>query len=91
MEPLGGVSAEGGGVAVADAVEEAEDVDVAVAPWMVRDWVVAEHRGFDRAAVGNGWKEYVDRLERRESIVKTTSVGAATLRGGVSADACRDL
>ncbi|PIL33460.1 transporter [Ganoderma sinense ZZ0214-1] len=48
-------------------------VDVALAPWMVRDWVVAEHRGFSRAAVGNGWKEYVDRLERRESIVKTTS------------------
>ena len=54
-------------------------VDVALAPWVVRDWVVAEHRGYSRAEVGNGWEEYVDRLERRESIVKTTSVGAVGL------------
>ncbi|PIL33457.1 transporter [Ganoderma sinense ZZ0214-1] len=48
-------------------------VDVALAPWVTRDWVVAEHRGYSREAVGAGWAEYAARLESRESVVKTQS------------------
>ncbi|EJF57534.1 glutathione-S-transferase [Dichomitus squalens LYAD-421 SS1] len=48
-------------------------VDVALAPWVVRDWVIAEHRGYSREAVGGGWKEYAAQLESRESVLKTSS------------------
>ncbi|KAI1791242.1 glutathione-S-transferase [Ganoderma leucocontextum] len=48
-------------------------VDVALAPWVTRDWVVTEHRGYSRAAVGGGWTEYAAQLETRESVVKTQS------------------
>ena len=48
--------------------------DVALAPWVVRDYVVAEHRGYSREAIGGGWKEYAVQLESRESVLKTQSV-----------------
>ncbi|TBU39043.1 glutathione-S-transferase [Dichomitus squalens] len=48
-------------------------VDVALAPWVVRDYIVAEHRGYSREAVGNGWKEYAVQLETRESVLRTQS------------------
>ncbi|KAH9944785.1 glutathione-S-transferase [Amylocystis lapponica] len=48
-------------------------VDVAVAPWAIRDYVPARHRGYTREAVGGGWKEYAEVLARRESVVKTQS------------------
>lgn len=54
--------------------EEFTLVDVALAPWVMRDWVVAEHRGYSREAVGSGWVEYAARLETRESVLKTQSV-----------------
>jgi glutathione S-transferase len=47
--------------------------DVAIAPWVVRDFVMVEHRGFTREAVGRGWAEYAARLESRESVIKTNS------------------
>ncbi|KAH9923727.1 glutathione-S-transferase [Epithele typhae] len=47
--------------------------DVAIAPWIVRDYILQEHRGYDRAAVGVDWTEYADRIVARESITKTTS------------------
>ena len=49
-------------------------VDVALAPWVVRDWVIAEHRGYSREAVGAGWQAYAAQLESRESVLKTSSV-----------------
>jgi len=48
-------------------------VDIAVAPWIVRDYILAEHRGFSREAVGGGWKEYAELVEKRDSVVKTCS------------------
>lgn len=48
-------------------------VDVALAPWVVRDWVIAENRGYDRAAVGDVWKRYAEIVEQRDSIRKTSS------------------
>ncbi|KAI0753111.1 glutathione-S-transferase [Daedaleopsis nitida] len=48
-------------------------VDVALAPWVVRDYILKENRGYEREAVGNGWSEYAGKLETRESVVKTQS------------------
>ncbi|OBZ69936.1 Glutathione S-transferase omega-1 [Grifola frondosa] len=48
-------------------------VDVALAPWVVRDYIIKEHRGYSREAVGGGWKEYAEQLESRESVRKTQS------------------
>ncbi|KZP28522.1 glutathione-S-transferase [Athelia psychrophila] len=48
-------------------------VDIAVAPWALRDYIASENRGYRREAVGNGWKEWAERLETRESVVNTTS------------------
>ncbi|KZS99361.1 glutathione S-transferase, partial [Laetiporus sulphureus 93-53] len=48
-------------------------IDVVVAPWVVRDYIVREHRGYTREAVGGGWKEWAGNLEKRDSVVKTSS------------------
>ncbi|GJE91373.1 glutathione S-transferase family protein [Phanerochaete sordida] len=48
-------------------------VDVALAPWIVREWVVVENRGYDRAAVSDPWKKYADLVEQRDSIRRTSS------------------
>ncbi|KZT21089.1 glutathione-S-transferase [Neolentinus lepideus HHB14362 ss-1] len=48
-------------------------VDVAIAPWAVRDYVLAEHRGYKREDVGSGWKEWAEKLETRDSVVRTSS------------------
>ena len=54
--------------------EEFSLVDIAIAPWATRDYIVTEHRRFRRDEVGNGWKEWAEALEKRESVIKTTSV-----------------
>lgn len=51
-------------------------VDVAIAPWAVRDFIVREYRGFKREDV-DGWKEWADNLEKRPSVHDTTSVSTA--------------
>lgn len=48
--------------------------DVIVAPWAAREYVLEEHRGYDRAGAGAAWKAYAERLASRESVRKTTSV-----------------
>lgn len=48
-------------------------VDVALVPWVVRDHVLAEHRGYKREDVGGGWVEYAKALETRDSVLRTTS------------------
>ena len=54
--------------------EEFSIVDVAIAPWVVRDYNLAEHRGYKREDIPNGWKEWADLLEQRDSVRKTMSV-----------------
>ena len=56
--------------------EEFSLVDIAVAPWVVRDYILAENRNYDRAAVSSEWKKYADHLEKRPTIAATTSVCA---------------
>ncbi|KAL2060910.1 hypothetical protein VTL71DRAFT_8962 [Oculimacula yallundae] len=52
--------------------EEISLVDVAIAPWAVRDFVIGEFRGWKREMVPK-WKEWAEVLEQRESVRKTTS------------------
>ncbi|PCH35584.1 glutathione-S-transferase [Wolfiporia cocos MD-104 SS10] len=49
-------------------------VDAVIAPWAVRDYIAREHRGYTREAVGGGWKEWAEQLEKRESVIKTSSL-----------------
>ncbi|EJC99033.1 uncharacterized protein FOMMEDRAFT_136787 [Fomitiporia mediterranea MF3/22] len=53
--------------------EELSLVDVAIAPWAVRDYIIAENRGYKRTEVSDAWSEWASILEKRESISKTTS------------------
>ncbi len=48
-------------------------VDIAIAPWSVRDFIVKEFRGFWRQSVPR-WEEWAEVLEARESVRRTTSV-----------------
>jgi glutathione S-transferase len=48
-------------------------VDASIAPWAVRDFIVRDYRGFRREAIP-AWREWAEQLERRESVVNTTSV-----------------
>ncbi|KAI9062367.1 glutathione transferase omega class [Trametes sanguinea] len=48
-------------------------VDIALVPWVVRDFVLAENRGYTREAAGQRWKEYAEKLEVRESVLRTQS------------------
>ena len=52
-------------------------VDVAIAPWIVRDYLVQENRGYDRVAVSAAWKTYADTVHRRDGIRRTQSVRAS--------------
>ncbi|PPR04124.1 hypothetical protein CVT26_001316 [Gymnopilus dilepis] len=49
-------------------------VDVAVAPWFLRDWSIEEHRGYRRADASPKWKEYAEQVEKRPSVVNTSSL-----------------
>lgn len=49
-------------------------VDIAIAPWIVRDHIVTEHRKFKRAEVSEVWDKYATLVTKRDSLIKTTSV-----------------
>ncbi|KAJ6497564.1 glutathione-S-transferase [Mycena sanguinolenta] len=48
-------------------------VDVAIVPWITRDYIVAENRKYSREEVSAEWKRYADHVEQRESVLKTKS------------------
>lgn len=48
-------------------------VDVAIVPWVTREYIASENRGFRREDVSAEWKRYADHVEQRESVVKTKS------------------
>lgn len=54
--------------------EQFSIVDAAIAPWVMRDWVTAEHRGYDRSVAGESWVKYAKVLSERPSVKKTESV-----------------
>jgi len=49
-------------------------VDATIAPWVVRDYILAENRGYERSGAGEKWVEYAAALESRPSVLRTTSV-----------------
>lgn len=49
-------------------------VDVAIAPIIVRDYFVEEHRGYSRGAVSEKWKIYAEMVEIRDSVLRVASV-----------------
>ncbi|XP_006461295.1 hypothetical protein AGABI2DRAFT_204991 [Agaricus bisporus var. bisporus H97] len=48
-------------------------VDIAVAPWIVRDWVISENRGYSRSQAGEAWTKYAKAVTERPSLLKTES------------------
>lgn len=50
-------------------------VDAALAPWITRDYVTREHRGYERSLAGEKWEKYAKALETRDSVLRTCSVG----------------
>lgn len=52
-------------------------VDVTVAPWIAQDFIITEHRGYEREAVGEGWLQYAESLSQRPSLLNTTSVSSS--------------
>ncbi|KAH8087833.1 glutathione-S-transferase [Cristinia sonorae] len=53
--------------------EEFSLVDVALAPWIVRDWISVKHRGYRREDAGEAFKNYADNLAKRPSVINTSS------------------
>lgn len=52
-------------------------VDVAIAPWAVRDFIIRDYRDFKREEVGGRWKQWAEALESRPSVIRTTSVSGS--------------
>lgn len=52
-------------------------VDIFIAPWAVRDFIIRDYRGFERQNIKGGWKEWAELLELHPSVVKTTSVSGS--------------
>jgi glutathione S-transferase len=64
--------------------EQFSIVDIAVAPWIVRDYILKENRGYEREAVSPEWKKYADNLEKRPTIAATTSVSSLFIHYSLS-------
>ncbi|CAF1539570.1 unnamed protein product [Didymodactylos carnosus] len=47
--------------------------DITIAPWIIRLYILEEHRGFKDELVGGRWKEYEKLIKERPSVLKTTS------------------
>lgn len=54
-------------------------VDVAVAPWIMRDYVIIENRGFTRDAPGAKWEKYAEKVESRDSVKNVMSVSVSSI------------
>lgn len=54
--------------------EEFSLLDITIAPFVARDYLIADYRGFERGQVSAKWQEYADHVEKRESVVQTMSV-----------------
>jgi glutathione S-transferase len=60
--------------------EEFSLVDIAIVPWIVRDYILKEHRAFTREGVSQKWQKYAELVEKRDSVLRTQSVSALLLR-----------
>ncbi|KAH7101944.1 glutathione S-transferase [Auriculariales sp. MPI-PUGE-AT-0066] len=48
-------------------------VDATIAPWVVRDAVLQQHRGWDRKGAGEKWAAWADAIAARPSVLNTSS------------------
>jgi len=53
--------------------EEFSIVDLSITGWAIRDWILAEHRGFKRENVSPKFTAYCEHLESRPSVKRTFS------------------
>lgn len=60
--------------------EEFGIVDATVAPWVTREWVISDHRGYKRSDAGDAWEKYAKALCERPSVVRTESVSHSFFR-----------
>ncbi|TFK44944.1 glutathione-S-transferase [Crucibulum laeve] len=49
-------------------------VDVAIAPWITRDYIIEENRGYKRSDVSDVWVAYTEEVLKRDSVIKTISL-----------------
>lgn len=49
-------------------------VDAAIAPWVLREYILEENRNYKRSNVSDAWNKYAHALETRDSVKKTHSV-----------------
>jgi len=49
-------------------------VDIAIVPWIVRDHIIADHRGFKRSGVSDNWERYCEISLKRPTVLKTQSL-----------------
>lgn len=54
--------------------EEFSLADVSIAPFILRDYVLAEHRDYKRSEVNEAWVKYAGIVENRDTVVRTMSV-----------------
>jgi glutathione S-transferase len=47
--------------------------DITIAPWIIRIYILEEHRGFTDELVGGCWSEYKKLIKERASVIKTSS------------------
>ena len=53
--------------------EEFSLADVAIAPWIIRLFLLEDHRGFTDELIGGRWLEYKRLIKERSSVIKTSS------------------
>ena len=53
--------------------EEFSLADIAIAPWIVRIYLLEDYRGFKDELVGGYWSEYKQLIKERPSVIKTSS------------------
>ncbi|KAI0790586.1 glutathione-S-transferase [Abortiporus biennis] len=53
--------------------EEFSLVDIALAPWVLRDYIIKDNRGYSREDVGEKWVSWAGELEKRDSVLHTQS------------------
>ncbi|KAI0261260.1 glutathione-S-transferase [Gloeopeniophorella convolvens] len=56
-------------------------VDTVIAPFIVRDYILSNHRDFHREDVGPRWADYAGHVERRGSVQRTASENYAKIYG----------
>ncbi|KAJ7350610.1 hypothetical protein DFH08DRAFT_995269 [Mycena albidolilacea] len=48
-------------------------VDVAIVPFITRDYISVDYRNYSREGISAEWKQYADHVEQRERVLKTKS------------------